>query len=107
MIQGTLGRIDKALGKPIMKFRYQVSTWYLVPEPLKPMTIFREISATVQDIPVHIEDWMYFRREDLTEVSAKLLNKLPPSLVYCFPDAVIYRSCELLRQEARELGEEI
>jgi len=46
-------------------------------------------------------------KEDLIEVSAKLLNKLPPSLVYCFPDAVIYRSCELLRQEARELGEEI
>ena len=71
------------------------------------MTIFQEITATVLDIPVHLEDWSYNRREDLIEVSAKLLNKLPPSLVYCFPDAVIYRSCELLRQEARELGEEV
>ena len=71
------------------------------------MTIFQEIFATVLDIPVHLEDWSYNRKEDLVEVSAKLLNKLPPSLVYCFPDAVIYRSCELLRQEARELGEEI
>ena len=71
------------------------------------MTIFQEIFATVLDIPVHLEDGSYNRRKDLVEVSAKLLNKLPPSLVYCFPDAVIYRSCELLRQEARELGEEI
>ena len=76
-------------------------------EPLKPMNIFQEITATVLDIPVHLEDWSYNRKEDLVEVSAKLLNKLPPSLVYCFPDVVIYRSCELLRQEARELGEEI
>ena len=71
------------------------------------MNIFQEITATVLDIPVHLEDWSYNRKEDLVEVSAKLLNKLPPSLVYCFPDTVIYRSCELLRQEARELGEEL
>ena len=67
------------------------------------MTIFREITATVQDIPLHIEEWMYFRKEDLTEVSAKLLNKLPSSFCFMFPDSVIYKSMELLRQEAREL----
>tara|TARA_Y100001968_G_C19258927_1_gene668232 strand:+ start:383 stop:601 length:219 start_codon:yes stop_codon:yes gene_type:complete len=72
------------------------------------MNIFKEISLTIQDAPAHFEDWMYYRKEDLTEISARLLNKLPPNLVYCFPDSVIIRSCEILRLEAREeFGEEL
>ena len=72
------------------------------------MNIFQEISATVQDIPVHLDDWSYNRKRDLHEASAKLLNKLPDGFMWIFPNSVIFRAMELMREEARELyGEEL
>jgi len=64
------------------------------------MNIFKEISATVLDIPVHLDDWSYNRKRDLHEVSARLAYKLPNSFLYLFPQSVMFRVLELTRQEA-------